>query len=48
MTQDVQQREREKKKRSRAPPIAQFVNAAHDLKPWRKKIKEEEEEAVCM
>jgi hypothetical protein len=42
-------RERERrKKRSRAPPIAQFVNAAHDLKPWRKKIEEEEEEAVCM
>ena len=34
MTQDVQQREYKKKKQgSTAPPIAQFVNGAHDLKP---------------
>jgi len=31
MTQDVQL-----KKKSKAPPIAQFVNAAHDIKPWEK------------
>ncbi len=25
------------KKKSRTPPIAQFVNAAYDIKPWKKK-----------